>query len=94
MTTPRMGERSPLPVPEDIAAILLDELPTSLTRDELFAVERLVEFAYASGYAAAHLRGYQTGRRDERRAQAAAGQRPAPTPPADEQARTFAKADR
>lgn len=69
-----MAERPPTPLPDDIAGYLLDELPAILSSDDLFALERLVELAYQSGYAGGHLRGYQTGRRDERRTQATKAQ--------------------
>jgi hypothetical protein len=77
-----MADRPPTPLPDDIAGYLLDELPTILSTDDLFALERLVELAYQSGYAGGHLRGYQTGRRDERRAQAAKAQQGKPEPTA------------
>jgi hypothetical protein len=62
-----MGARPAGPLPEDIVEWLMTELPEYLKPEDAFAIERLVEFAYATGYAGGHVRGWQGGRADERR---------------------------
>lgn len=62
-----MTARPPAPLPDDIAGYLLKELPAILGAEDMFGLERLVEFAFHTGYAQGHLRGYQTGERDQER---------------------------
>jgi hypothetical protein len=73
-----MNTRPAGPLPDDIAGYLLAELPDVLDAEQVFALERLVEYAYATGYAQGHLRGFQTGDRDARRRAAARPDPPAP----------------
>lgn len=61
MTTPSY-------LPPDLASQVARELPDALATEERWAIERLVERAYSSGYADGHQRGFTFGREEEARA--------------------------
>lgn len=71
----------PSPLPTDIAEDVTN-MPATLTEDERWDIERLVELAYHRGYGDGHFRGWQSGIRSERRERTLVMD-PSPPPPPD-----------